>query len=73
MSNINIGYGDKSDYRTTEFLKQYYQENKNKLRRFYYKAIDAECTLLANNNGWCTVILDNENIVHAWAGELVYR
>lgn len=71
MKLININCGDKTDMRTTEFLKQYYQENKEHLQRFTYKGTDIKCTLLANNGGWCTLILDNSNIIQAWAGELV--
>ena len=71
MKLININCGDKTDMRTTEFLKQYYQENKEHLQRFTYKGTDIKCTLLANNKGWCTVITDNEQIAQVWAGELV--
>lgn len=71
MKLINIGCGDKTDLRTTDFLKNYYKENKENLRRFRYKGTDIKCTLLANNGGWCTLILDNSNIIQAWAGELV--
>lgn len=71
MSLINIACGDKIDLRTTDFLKNYYKENKEQLRRFRYKGTDIKCTLLANNGGWCTVVTDNERIAQAWAGELI--
>lgn len=71
MNLINIGFGDKTDFRTTEFLKNYYKENKEHLRRYCYKGTDIKCTLLANNGGWCTVITDSERVAQAWAGELV--
>jgi len=71
---MNICLDEKGKYRLESGeLISFYNKNKQDLKQFKTEW-NSTVTLLANYNGWCTVISDQTKIIfNCWAGELIYK